>query len=169
LTAQSNGQAHVLVAVPGGFEAATYDRVGGIQFWRSVGLAVDWTRTGGSRYPDEVDGRPYQVAVSGARLRGMVHATFIVKGQFTADNSGLAVAYTTGLKGWGAIKAEPSGNIGPSGQPVGADRIGLSLNFGFVSGRLQTQDCPLNQPIANCGANPVTKLWAWTGADFRRV
>ncbi len=78
------------------------------------------------------------------------------------------MAYTTGAHGWGAIKAEANGNIGPSGQPVGPDRIGLSYAFGFVGGMLRTEDCPANEPIASCGSDHVDKLWIWTGRDFRR-
>jgi hypothetical protein len=96
----------------------------------------------------------------------MRNATFIVTGNFTGDGSGNAVAYTTGAKGWGAIKAESNGRIGPSGQPVGSDAIGLSFGFAFVGGLLQTKDCPPNRPIADCGAYPVVKLWAWNGTDF---
>jgi hypothetical protein len=169
LTTQANGEAHVLVAVPGGFEAASYDRAGRIRFWRVVGTEPGWRQVGVSRYPAEVDGKPYDVSVTGARLRGMTDATFIVRGQFTTDSSGLAVAYTTGPKGWGAIKAESNGNIGPSGQPIGTDRIGLSRGFAFVDGRLQTKDCPQNLPVASCGGHEIVKLWRWAGKDFVRV
>lgn len=166
LTAQTNGEAHELVALPGGAEAATYDTAGNIQFWRSVGGSVNWTQVGASKYPDEVTGRPFRVAVRGALLARMRHPTFIVTGQFTTDNSGRAVAYTTGTPGWGAIKAESNGNIGPSGQPIGSDRIGLSYDFGFAGGKLKTEDCPDNKPIATCGSDHVDKLWTWTGQDF---
>ncbi len=168
LTAQTNGEPHVLVALPGGAEAATYDAAGSIRFWRSGGPSVDWIRLGSSRYPGEVTGRPYHVAVRGALLLGMQHATYIVTGQFTNDNSGHAVAYTGGARGWGAIKAEANGNIGPSGQPVGTNRIGLAYDFQFVGGRLKTEDCPPNEPIARCGSDHVDKLWTWTGHEFKR-
>jgi hypothetical protein len=69
----------------------------------------------------------------------------------------------------GRDQAEPDGSIGPSGQPIGSDGIGLSFGFAFVGGRLQTKDCPLHQPIAACGSDPVVKLWAWNGTDFSRV
>jgi hypothetical protein len=169
LTTQTNSEAHVLVPIPRGYEAATYDRTGGIQFWRVVGTEPGWRQVGVSSYPAEVDGKPYDVSVTGALLHGMKNATFIVRGQFTTDNSGLAVAYTTGPKGWGAIKAESNGNIGPSGKPVGSDRIGLSRGFAFVGGDLQTEDCPQNLPIASCGGHEVVKLWRWSGKDFTRA
>jgi hypothetical protein len=99
----------------------------------------------------------------------MRHATFTVPGQFTTDNSGHAVAYTTGGRhGWGAIKARANGNIGPSGQPIGPNRIGLSYDFGLVGGKLKTADCPTNEPIASCGSDHIDKLWTWTGHDFTR-
>lgn len=169
LDAQSNGAPHVLVPVPGGYEAATYDTAGHIAFWRVVGTEPGWRRVGTSRYPAEVTGTPFQVQVAGARLSRMTHATFIVRGQFTTDNSGLAVAYTTGPKGWGTIKAEPNGNIGPSGAPIGSDRIGLSRGFAFVHGKLETKDCPQDRPISACDSNEIVKLWVWTGRDFTRA
>jgi hypothetical protein len=158
-----------LVPVAGGFEAASWDDTGGIRFWFDPAGSVAWRRVGTSRYPYSAAlGAPH-VAVQGARLRGMDHATFIATGVFTTDGSGNAVAYTTGPRGWGAIKAERNGNIGPSGAPVGGDRIGLSFGFAFSGGYLITADCPANRPIAQCGAHQVRKRWRWAGSDFRRV
>jgi YD repeat-containing protein len=167
LDAQTNGQPHVIVAVPGGFEAATYDQAGNIQFWHDPGATTTWRQVGQSSYPVlPAQFGPPDATVRGALLAGMTHATFIVHGQFTGDASGNAVAFTTGAKGWGAIKAESDGNIGPSGHPVGSDLIGLSFEFGFVDGHLQTEDCPTNRPQADCGRYPIRKLWTWTGHDF---
>jgi hypothetical protein len=162
------GQRLVLVAIPGGYEAISYDQSAHIEFWKCTG--ADWTRVGTSSYPHSgTIGSPPDAKASGRLLTGMHDATFIVTGTFTGDSSGNAVAYTTGSRGWGAIKAEPNGNIGPSGQPVGKDGIGLSFGFAFAGGRLQTEDCPRNQPVAACGLDPVVKLWAWNGTDFARV
>jgi hypothetical protein len=158
-----------LVAVPGGYEAASWDGTGGIRFWFDPTASVAWRRVGTSRYPYSAAlGAPH-VAVQAARLRGMDHATFIATGRFTNDSSGNAVAYTTGPRGWGAIKAERNGNIGPSGAPVGADRIGLSYGFAFSDGYLITADCPTGRPIAQCGTHQIRKRWVWRGKDFRRV
>jgi hypothetical protein len=170
LSAQTNGEAHVLVAVARGYEAATFDQHANIQFWRSVGSTVDWTQVGRSTYPySAAAGSPAQARVQGALLSRMRHATFILTANLTGDGSGNDVAYTTGPKGWGAIKAEPNGNIGPSGQPVGPDKIGLSYRFAFVAGRLKTEDCPSNKPIATCGTDHVDKLWLWQGTEFKQV
>jgi hypothetical protein len=164
----ARGQHLVLVAVPGGYEAISYDQQAHIEFWKYT--RTDWTRVATSSYPyPRTIGGPAEAKATGTLLRNMHDATFIVTGNFTGDGSGNAVAYTTGSRGWGAIKAEPGGNIGPSGEPVGNDRIGLSYGFAFVGGHLQTEDCPVDQPIANCGVHPVVKLWAWNGTDFSRM
>jgi hypothetical protein len=97
----------------------------------------------------------------------MTHATFIATGYFSGDGSGNAVAFTTGAKGWGAIKAEKNGNIGPSGQGVGYSAIGLANEFAFVGGLLMTADCSSTGPTADCGGlHRVIKYWRWAGSDF---
>ena len=170
LTAQTNGAAHDLVKIARGYEAATYDQHANIAFWRSIGNDVNWTQVGTSTYPySPAVGGPANAKVTGTLLARMQHATFIVTGAFTGDSSGDAVAFTTGPNGWGVIKAEPNGNIGPSGQPVGADRIGLSFDLKFAGGKLVTEDCRTDQAIAQCGSNPVIKYWLWAGADFEQV
>jgi hypothetical protein len=160
-----------IVAVPGGFEAMTWDQATHVGFWSDPTSSTTWQLVGSSTYPWEpAIGGPPQAAATGALLTGMQHATFILTGNFSGDGSGNAVAYTTGANGWGVIKAEPNGNIGPSGQPVSADRIGLSFGFRFVGGLLETQDCNPSFPIADCGGpTTIVKLWKWTGSDFRRV
>jgi hypothetical protein len=168
LAALTPGQRLVLVAITGGFEAVSYDQNAHLSFWKSTG--TDWAHVGASTYPySPTIGGPADAQAIGTVLARMRDATFIVTGNFTGDGSGNAVAYTTGASGWGAIKAEPNGRIGPSGHPVGSDQIGLSFGFAFVGGLLQTKDCPLNQPVAACGANPVVKLWVWNGTDFSRA
>lgn len=170
LNAQTSGEQHVLVKTANGYQAAAFDQHANIQFWRNVGNTVAWSRIGVSTYPYSPSiGGPADASLTGALLTGMRDATFIVTGTFTGDSSGNAVAFTTGARGWGVIKAEPNGNIGPSGQPVGADRIGLSFGFAFAGGDLVTEDCRTDQPIAMCGDNPVIKRWRWTGSDFARV
>jgi len=155
--------------VPGGYEAATYDQAGHVGFWYDSQASTSWRQVGSSRYPYVPDLGAPRAIMQGALLSTMAHATFIVRGTFTGDSSGNAVAFTTGRSGWGAIKAEPNGNIGSSGQPVGSNQIGLGYDFGFVRGRLQTKDCPTNRPISDCDTYPVVKLWQWAGHDFRQA
>lgn len=158
-----------LVAVPGGFEAASWDQVGSIRFWFDPASSLTWQSIGESEYPFATAIGPPEAHGHGIRLRNMRHATFIVTGIFTGDGSGNAVAFTTGSKGWGAIKAESNGNIGPSGEPVGDDRIGLSFGFAFSQGYLVTSDCPQDRPQYQCDTHQIRKRWVWTGHDFRRV
>lgn len=150
----------------------TWDQSTHVGFWQDPISSTSWQRVGGSVYPwvPPAIGGPPQAEATGALLTGMQHATFIVTGNFSGDGSGNAVAYTAGANGWGVIKAEANGNIGPSGESVSADRIGLSFGFKFVGGLLETQDCNPSFPIAACGGpTTIVKLWKWTGTDFRRV
>lgn len=169
LRAQTNGEDTVLVRVPSGYQAASYDQSGNISFWSEAASDTTWQLIGHSRYPTVSQLGPPQASARGTLLRNMSDATYIVRGVFTGDGSGNAVAFTNGPRGWGAIKAEPNGNIGPSGRPVGANLIGLSYDFGFRNGYLVTQDCSLDRPISDCDQYPITKLWVWTGQDFTRV
>jgi hypothetical protein len=166
LVAQTNGEANDVVAVPTGYDAATWDQHGGIQFWHDDPDTLQWQQVGQSRYPYAAALGPPHARVIGALLTGMQHATFIARGVFSGDGSGNAVAFTDGPRGWGAIKAEPNGNIGPSGAPVGPNRIGLAYGFGFLHGDLVTADCPLNVPISECGSHAILKRWVWNGQDF---
>lgn len=156
-----------LVTVSSGYEAASWDQSGGIRFWTNTGRSTAWQQVGSSRYPyASAIGAPH-ANVTGADLTGIRHATFIVRGFFTGDGSGNAVAFSDGLRGWGAIKAEPSGRIGPSGAPIGSDQIGLSFDFGFDNGMLVTKDCNPNYAFAECGGpTTIVKHWRWNGTDF---
>ncbi len=158
------GRRRVLVTVPGAVEAATYDQAGHVTFWRATS---SWVRVGASTYPYDGAFQAPSAKLTGALLTGMIHATFIATGYFSGDGSGNAVAFTTGAKGWGAIKAEKNGNIGPSGEGVGFSAIGLADEFAFVHGLLLTADCSDVGPIADCGGNHrVIKYWRWAGSDF---
>ena len=155
-----------VVQVPGVGEGASYDQAGHITFWRSSNGA--WQQIGASTYPLQPALGPVEPKVTGAALTGMSHAVFILTGTFSMDHSINAIAYTANAAGeWGAIKAEANGNIGPSGQPVGSNGIGLSNAFYAVGGELETADCSGNLPMADCGGNQrILKFWKWNGSDF---
>jgi hypothetical protein len=169
MTATGGQEISKLVRVPGGYEAASYDQRGHIRFWFDPVSSERWQRIGTSRYPYVPQIGPPNARSDGELLRRMRHATFLITGEFTGDGSGNAVAFTTGARGWGVIKAEPNGNIGPSGRPVGRDQIGLSYGFAFADGYLVTADCSPDRPIADCDTSPIVKRWVWTGSDFRQV
>ncbi len=168
LTAQTNGQSHVIVKIANGYQAAVYDQGGDIYFWYDATPTTSWRQIAQSRYPyDSANGAP-DAKVTGRLLYGMSDATFIVHGVFTGDSSGNAVAFTSGSNGWGTIKAERNGNIGPSGAAVNpSNQIGLAYDFSFSGGSLVTEDCPTDRAQAECGSHPIRKVWRWTGHDFR--
>ena len=151
--------------MPAALEAASYDQRGHLSFWRHTST---WSQVGSSTYPYDATFFPSpQAKVTGTVLTAMTHATFIATGFFSGDGSGNAVAYTTGAKGWGAIKAESNGNIGPSGQGVAFSAIGLSDGFAFAHGLLMSADCSDTGPISACGgSHRVFKYWRWAGHDF---
>lgn len=143
-------------------ERATWDQNGHITFWRAD------VRIGTSSYPLAPALGPVRPSVTGGFVTGMPHAIFILTGLFTADSSLNSIAYTADAHGtWGAIKAERNGAIGPSGQPVGTDRIGLANGFYVVHAQLETADCSAGLPMAACGGDQrVLKFWTWNGHDF---
>ena len=97
----------------------------------------------------------------------MTDATFVVRGTFSGDGSGNAVAYTNGSNGWGAIKAKSDGNLAPSGQGVGIGGVGLGDDFMLSGGRLQTFDCSSQLPVSQCSGNDrVIKYWTWRKTQF---
>lgn len=80
-----------VVPVPGGYDAATYDQSGHVDFWQYI---KSWKEVARDTYPrnlsntnTEICGGP-RVTITGALLTGMRHATFIICGQFAGDGSG---------------------------------------------------------------------------------
>lgn len=159
----------VVVAKTDGSETMVVNQTGTVTFWKYDSSKYTITKIGRSTYPyAPKDLGPPKAVGRGTVLKGMVHATFIVAGVFSTDGSGNAVAYTFGSGGWGAIKAQKSGNLAPSGQGVGVSAIGLSQGFDFVNGLLETADCSSTLPYSQCGGNRrVLKRWEWDGSEFR--
>ena len=119
-------------------EVMSLGQQGKVWFWSAANDTLK--RLGTSTYPYSPStlGSPGATG-SGGVLTGMKHATFLVKGKFSTDHRGNAVAYTDGgAAGWGAIKAQKNGQLKPSGAGVGLKAIGLSQDFGLVGGRLET-------------------------------
>ena len=147
LSHASGGLPSVIVGVPGGFEAMTWDQATHVGFWYDPTTSTTWQPVGSSVYPwVAAIGGPPQASATGALLIGMQHATFIVTGNFSGDGSGNAVAYTTGANGWGVIKAEPNGNIGPSVNPSqptrSVSRLGSSSSAACSRHRTATRASP---------------------------
>jgi RNA polymerase sigma factor (sigma-70 family) len=140
LAALAPGMTPVAVAVPGGFEAATYDEHTHIDFWRYS--AGSWKRLAARQYPpDAGDGtgtNEHGVTAKGAVLSGMDHATFIVNGPFTGDGTGQTAIFGDGPSGWGYLPVTPdASSMISTGQSATASDTGVFYRASFVNGRMQ--------------------------------
>jgi pimeloyl-ACP methyl ester carboxylesterase len=159
------GMASDIVKVPSGYEAATYDQSGNIDFWKlSTG---PWRKVGVSRYPDLGPTEPPEPSVSGALLTGMSDATFIAKGYFTGDGTGNEIAFTNGPHGWGTIVPGPNNTLVPTGG-TSTDNTTPGIKFDelFANNQLETID---QNPDAYTAMGPEYGLvtnWKWTGSSF---
>ncbi|MGN6606788.1 MAG: protein kinase domain-containing protein [Jatrophihabitans sp.] len=153
-----------------GTELAVAGTAGSVTFWK-------YDTSAHTLQLAAVKGYPYKagtldtsnLTVQSAVLAGMTHATFIVHGTFSTDGTGNAVAYSYDVpkQTWGAIKAETRTSLQVTDQGVAPGGIGLSQNFRFVSGRLETDDCSSTVPASQCGPTTlVTKFWEWDGTHF---
>jgi hypothetical protein len=116
LTAVTPGMARAIVAVRGGdYEAAMYDKVGHIDFWKYSGS--NWAEVGRSSYPRIQQGLTSTIleTVVGRQLTGMADATFITIGGFSGDSTGNAIAFGRRPRGWGTIALEPGNVLVPTG------------------------------------------------------
>ena len=164
---KAGGEQIVLVAVPGGFEAASYDQLGHLQFWQQRRRLDDLDAGRGEQLSLRSGARAAARAASAARiLAGMQHATFIVYGVFTGDGSGNAVAFTTGARRLGCDQGRAERQHRPVGRAGRSGSHRAVVQLRLRGGHLITEDCPTNRPLSQCGAHPIVKRWSWTGSDF---
>ena len=169
LTALTPGLGDTIVAVPGGYEAAAYDQTGDLSIWH---FTNQWQQVAQSTYPAPAQfGAIGGISVEGGVPTGMHDAVFIVHGPFSGDGSGQAAAYTNGPIGWGAIVAEPNGNIGSTGSGITDNSRGVELGMRFQNGQFQTLTdwATAGFPQAFAAAFPIIRDWNWTGQDFALV
>lgn len=135
---KKSGDSHpAVVKVGSGYEGATLGSGRTIVFWNLRGGS--WTQDGTSTRLPSAPGSSEEPTVSGSLLPGAQHATFVVKGPFTGDNTGQALAYGHGSSGWSLIVAQPDGSLAPSGH--GARKLGdlgLELDMRFTHTGLTT-------------------------------
>jgi len=163
LSAAAPGLKQVVVGVPDGYEAATYDEQGHISFWK---YTTAWQDVGKSTYP-VVPGEPPETSLIGARLTGMSDATFIATGAFTGDGSGTALAYTNGSNGWGLLLPGSANTLVPTGTQVGSNGPSyIWYGMQFSGGELvASQENPFYDN-AEGGVYALTISWKWTGSRF---
>lgn len=156
----------VLVQTGGGFEAAAYDQVGNIEFWR---YGQNWQLVGKSTYPQpQLAGETGRVRVTGEVPTGMSDAVFIADGPFTGDGSGDTLAFTNGPNGWGVIATEVNGNLASTGRGLNQIGPGLELYMSLNEGRFETRTDwnATGFSEAFAAGYPIIRDWNWTGHDF---
>jgi hypothetical protein len=160
-----SGLPSAIVSTPSGYEAATWDQQGNIDFWKLID--GQWTMQGKSRYPvlpnDVID-----TSVTGALLSNMSDAVFIARGAFTGDGSGSAVAFTNGAHGWGTIAGTAIGQpLQATGQAATDNTTpGLALAIDYRDGFLDVSYHNDDFPTASGTWFDLNIEWAWNGYEF---
>jgi hypothetical protein len=152
----------VVVAVGAGFEAATYDQHGRLEFWADA--TGSWKRQSSLKYPGiAYDGG---TTVSGAVLPGMSHATFVVNSPgFSGDGSGNAAVYAHGKSGWAIVvqqgkRLTPSQHPSASAQDIFFEAAAMSTGL-----RTETESDVFASAIAG-SVTPVVDYWRWSDGGF---
>jgi len=155
------GQAVTVVATGTGFEAATYDQHGHLDFWADT--SGSWTRQAARTYPGStVQG----VTVSGALLPGMPDATFVLNSPgLVEDDSVRAVVYARGGSGWGMLSRKGSALV-PVVHPA-ASAQALFFGAWLLPGGLRTsvESETVAEAIAG-SVNPIVDYWRWSNGRF---
>ncbi len=161
------GMQHDIVSIPGGFEAATFDQAGHIDFWKSTATG-SWQRVGTSTYPmlPPEFGAP-DVTVEGTLLTSMTDATFVAHGNFSGDGTGNAVAFTNGPKGWGVIAPGANNTLVATGRPSTDNTTpGNSFAETFNQGLLETTQQNYDFWAAIGSTFSLVTDWRWDGTHF---
>jgi hypothetical protein len=158
-------QPSAIVRTRSGYEAATWDEHGNIDFWKPIN--GKWALQGKSRYP-VLPGDVIDTTVTGALLSNMSDAVFIARGAFTGDGSGSAVAYTNGVHGWGTIAGTATGQpLQATGRAATNNTTpGLALSMDFRGGLLDI-DYHNNDFATAAGTWLDLNIeWGWNGSEF---
>lgn len=157
----ARGQAVTVVATDAGFEAATYDQHGHLDFWADT--SGSWTRQAARTYPGSA-GRG--VTVSGALLPGMPDATFVLDSPgLVEDDSARAVVYARGGSGWGILSRKGSALV-PAGHPaVSAQALFFGAWLLPAGLRTSVESETTAEAIAG-SVNPIVDYWRWSNGRF---
>lgn len=162
------GMEHTLVKVPGGWEAASFDQNGHIDFWKLEGQGP-WMELSQSNYPLLPEASP-QVSVAGALLRDMSDATYLVRGVFSGDGSANDVIFGPGPNGYGILtQASPTSPLSSDGHGESStSSSSWDRQFAaFVSdGQLVTEQNSGAFDDAFASAFPLIVTWRWEGNEF---
>ena len=166
----ARGQMIVIVPLSAGFEAASYDQYGHLDFWADT--SGSWVLQAARKYQsDSADSGPtgsytgQGVTVSGALLPGMSDATFVVYSLgFSGDGSASADVYARGESGWGFVTQRgtslvPTGRSATSVRDAfyGASLLPAGLRTSFESSAFSS---------ATGSFIPLVNYWQWDNGRF---
>ena len=159
------------VAVPGGYEAAAWDQIGRVTFWKWTNASRTWDQVGASTYPvlppPSVKSR---TTITGALLTGMSDATFIANGLFSGDSTEHFVAFTNGPHGWGTIAPGQVGTLIPTGNKSTDNTTpGNSYAELFHSGYLEISEGGYLPFGTNGEEWQVERTYAWNAGAFHQI
>jgi hypothetical protein len=159
------------VAVPGGYEAAAWNKTGRVTFWKWTTAGRAWDQVGGTTYPVlQVRSATPPPTITGALLTGMSDATFIASGYFSGDGTGNFIAFTNGSRGWGTIAPGPDDTLIPTGNKSTDNATpGNSFTELFRGGYLEISQ-PGTLPFGPNGEEwQVERTYAWSAGEFRQI
>ncbi|YAL82910.1 hypothetical protein ACMYYO_13455 [Dermacoccaceae bacterium W4C1] len=114
------------------------------------------------------------LSITGGMVKGSADPVFIVKGAFTGDGTGQALAYhRNATSGWGVLTAQADRTIASSGTGISElGGYGLELNIFIQDGYLYTSSLwsrTSDAPLAEQTSNPVLRSWMGDSGAFRML
>jgi hypothetical protein len=159
------------IVVPGGYEAAAWNKTDRVTFWKWTTAGRKWDQLGASTYPDlHLPFATSHTTITGALLTGMSDATFIARGFFSGDGTGNYIAFTNGPRGWGTIAPGPDDTLIATGNKSTDNTTpGNSFTELFHGGDLEISE-PSELPFGPDGEEwQVERTYAWSAGQFHQV
>jgi hypothetical protein len=167
LTARANGMSTFVVPIPSGYDGVTYDATGDIDFWTDSGKG--WQEAAERTYPHNLATQGYPgtcgghvLQVTGMRLAGMPHATYIVCGQFAGDGSAWDVVFSDSQAGWQCFYPQGQSLASIASPTVNNAVYAASFSNGDVETAIDTGVFS----SAFSSGFPLIQDWRWSGTGF---
>lgn len=144
-----------------------------IVFWQQVqsGGAWTWQKQATRQHLPQYSGATGSVKLTGGLVKGAPDPVFIVKGAFTGNGTGQAIAYHyNGPDGWGVLTGQPDKSLRSSGAGLTElGQNGLELDISISRGYLMTSSMwgsGSNASNAEQKSNPILRSWAGSQGGF---
>ncbi|WP_265448090.1 hypothetical protein [Flexivirga meconopsidis] len=163
LAADTGYRTPAVVPVDGGYQGATIEKQHTLVIWAGDGETWEPVFTGKLLAPVS-DDEP--ITVEGRKLAGDLDGTFIVRGPFTGDGTGQALAYGRGDTGWGLYVAQADGSLKTTSKAPALGQNGLELHIEFNAGGLRTLSMwgpGAQAAFAMQTRNPIERTWKRVG------